>query len=135
MQASIWKSLSLSFHQLIYLEAMAEGARAEISLKIAEKLAGANTGIIVMTRKEIALIKPAKRELLTEVTPLLTHGENPELSGAANVVKLVETKDKGRFVVADQGLKTGDVVLAENPVAACLLPNFFGTNCHHCFKR
>ncbi|XP_023169881.2 SET and MYND domain-containing protein 4 [Drosophila hydei] len=115
--------------------AMAEGARAEISLKIAEKLAGANTGIIVMTRKEIALIKPAKRELLTEVTPLLTHGENPELSGAANVVKLVETKDKGRFVVADQGLKTGDVVLAENPVAACLLPNFFGTNCHHCFKR
>lgn len=114
---------------------MAEGARAEISLKIAEKLAGANTGIITITRKEIALIKPAKREQLTEVIPELTHGENPELSGAAKVVKLVETKDKGRFVVADQGLKTGDVVLAEDPVAACLLPNFFGTNCHHCFKR
>lgn len=114
---------------------MAEGARAEISLKIAEKLAGSNTAIIAASRKEITQIKPAKREQPKELAPALAHGENPALSGAANVVKLVETKEKGRFVVANEGLKTGDVVLCENPVAACLLPNFFGTNCHHCFKR
>ncbi|EDV96102.1 SET and MYND domain-containing protein 4 [Drosophila grimshawi] len=115
---------------------MAESARAEISLKIAEKLAGAETAIIAACRKDIAGLKAVKREPAQKaLAPALAHGENPALSGAANVVKLVETKDKGRFVVANEGLKTGDVVLSENPVAACLLPNFFGTNCHHCFKR
>ncbi|XP_034659633.1 SET and MYND domain-containing protein 4 [Drosophila subobscura] len=115
--------------------AMGEGARAEISLKIAEKLAGADTSHIAKMRTEIAGTKPVPKEPSTEQVPQLAHGENPELSGAANVVKLVETKEKGRFVVASEGLKTGDVVLCENPVAACLIPAFFGTHCHHCFKR
>ncbi|SPP87417.1 SET and MYND domain-containing protein 4 [Drosophila guanche] len=114
---------------------MGEAARAEISLKIAEKLAGADTSHIAKMRTEIAGIKPVPKEPSTEEVPQLVHGENPELSGAANVVKLVETKEKGRFVVASEGLKTGDVVLCENPVAACLIPAFFGTHCHHCFKR
>lgn len=115
---------------------MGEGARAEISLKIAEKMPGADSAIIAASRKEISTLKPAKRQQPKEgVVPELTHGENPSLSSAANVVKLVDTKEKGRFVVANEGVKTGDVVLCENPVAACLLPSFFGTNCHHCFKR
>ncbi|XP_068149660.1 SET and MYND domain-containing protein 4 [Drosophila tropicalis] len=114
---------------------MGEKARSEISLKIAEKLAGSDAGLIIASRKEIANIKPKEKEESRELLPELTHGPNPELSGAAQGVKLVETKEKGRFVVANGGLKTGDVVLCENPVAACLLPSFFGTNCHHCFKR
>lgn len=115
---------------------MGETARTEISLKIAEKLAGADSKFVAACRKEIAALSPGKREKSKEaLVPTLTHGENPALSGAANVVKLVDTKEKGRFVVANEGLKTGDVVLCENPVAACLLPSFFGTNCHHCFKR
>ncbi|XP_022225325.2 SET and MYND domain-containing protein 4 [Drosophila obscura] len=115
--------------------AMGEGARAEISLKIAEKLAGSDTSHIAICRKEIAGIKPVQKVSSTEQVPQLAHGENSELNGAANVVKLVETKEKGRFVVASEGLKTGDVVLCENPVAACLIPSFFGTHCHHCLKR
>ncbi|XP_034105581.1 SET and MYND domain-containing protein 4 [Drosophila nasuta] len=117
---------------------MGEKARAEISLKIAEKLAGADSALIAACRKEVAAAQHAKPERAQHkeaVVPALTHGENPALSGAANVVKLVDTKEKGRFVVANEGIKTGDVVLCENPVAACLLPSFFGTNCHHCFKR
>ncbi|KAM8708839.1 hypothetical protein ACLKA7_015758 [Drosophila subpalustris] len=115
---------------------MGEAARTEISLKIAEKLAGADSKQVAACRKEIAALNPGKQEKPKEaLVPTLTHGENPALSGAANVVKLVDTKEKGRFVVAKEGLKTGDVVLCENPVAACLLPSFFGSNCHHCFKR
>ncbi|EDV38803.1 uncharacterized protein Dana_GF24983 [Drosophila ananassae] len=114
---------------------MGEPAKAEISLKIAEKLPGSDSGHIALCRQEIASVKPPKKEPSTEQVPKLTHGENPELSGASKVVKLVETKDKGRFVVASEGVKTGDVVLCEEPVAACLIPSFFGTNCHHCFKR
>lgn len=114
---------------------MGEPARAEISLKIAEKMAGSDTTHIASCRKEIAAAKPLPKENHTGQVPQLTHGENPELSGASKVVKLVETKEKGRFVVAAEGLRTGDVVLCEDPVAACLIPSFFGTNCHHCFKR
>ncbi|ALC44325.1 Smyd4 [Drosophila busckii] len=115
---------------------MNEGARADISLKIAEKLAGSDTTLIIACRKEMATAKLTMRhQPEQEVVPQLTHGENSDLTGAANVVKLVETKDKGRFIVANEGLRTGDVVLCENPVAACLLPSFFGTNCHNCFKR
>jgi len=113
-----------------------EVARAEISLKIAEKWAGPDSKLITACRKEIAAVNPGKRETSEEaLIPTLTLGENSALSSAANVVKLLDTKEKGRFVVANEGLKTGDVVLCENPVAACLLPSFFGTNCHHCFKR
>ncbi|KAH8274951.1 hypothetical protein KR018_002553 [Drosophila ironensis] len=115
--------------------AMGEPARAEISLKIAEKLPGSDSGHIATCRQELASLKPNRKREPEVQVPQLTHGENPELSGAAKVVKLVETKEKGRFVVAGEGLRTGDVVLCEEPVAACLLPSFFGTNCHHCFKR
>ncbi|KAH8380352.1 hypothetical protein KR009_010174 [Drosophila setifemur] len=115
--------------------AMGESARAEISLKIAEKLAGSDPTHIAICRKEIAAIKPAPKEASSVIEPKLTHGENPELSGASKLVKLVEAKEKGRFVVAGEILRTGDVVLCEEPVAACLEPGFFGTNCHHCFKR
>ncbi|KAH8251003.1 hypothetical protein KR026_004093 [Drosophila bipectinata] len=114
---------------------MGEPAKAEISLKIAEKLPGSDSGHIGVCRQEIASMKPPKKEPPTEQLPKLTHGENPELRGASRVVKLVETKDKGRFVVASEGVRTGDVVLCEDPVAACLIPSYFGTNCHHCFKR
>ncbi|XP_030372757.1 SET and MYND domain-containing protein 4 [Scaptodrosophila lebanonensis] len=114
--------------------AMGEEKRADISLKIAEKLAGADTGHIVACRQELSTITPTTLDPEAK-TPQLTHGENTELRGAANVVKLVETKEKGRFVVASDCLKTGDVLLCENPVAACLAPIFFGSHCHHCFKR
>ncbi|KAH8246284.1 hypothetical protein KR038_011157 [Drosophila bunnanda] len=114
---------------------MGEPARAEISLKIAEKMKGSDPTHIALCRKEIAAVKVEPKKNQAGQVPQLTHGENPELSGAAKVVKLVETKEKGRFVVAAEGLTTGDVVLCEEPVASCLIPSFFGTNCHHCFKR
>ncbi|KAH8397423.1 hypothetical protein KR222_003675 [Zaprionus bogoriensis] len=121
---------------LLPLTAMGESARAEISLKIAEKLAGADNALIAASRKELATLQPAKcQQPPAGVVPALTHGENPALSGAASVVKLVDTKEKGRFVVASECLKTGDVLLSEEPVAACLLPSFYGSHCHHCFKR
>jgi len=114
---------------------MGEPARAEISLKIAEKMTGSDPTHIALCRKEIAAVKGFPKTASSEQVPQLAHGENPELSSASKVVRLVETKDKGRFVVANDGLRTGDVLLSEDPVAACLEPNFFGTHCHNCFKR
>ena len=113
---------------------MGELAKSEISLKIAEKFAGGGNATIDACRLELPLIKATKRKPLKPV-PSVTHGQNEDLRGASTLVKLVETKDKGRFVVANDGVKTGDVVLSEEPVAACLLPTFFGSNCHHCFEK
>lgn len=113
---------------------MGEPARAEISLKIAEKLAPEGLNKIGICRQEIANIKvtPKKKSL---IKPTPAGGENSNLHGASNLVKLVETPDRGKFIVANEGLKTGDVVLSEEPVAACLVPNFFGSHCHNCFAR
>ncbi|XP_037939515.1 SET and MYND domain-containing protein 4-like [Teleopsis dalmanni] len=113
---------------------MGETARAEISLKIAEKLSGGGNALIDSCRKELPLVKRSTKKQRVQV-PNLTHGENQNLRGASNLVKLVETKEKGRFVVANDSVQTGDVVLCEQPVAACLLPNFYGSHCHHCFER
>uniref|UniRef100_A0A0A1X542 SET and MYND domain-containing protein 4 n=1 Tax=Zeugodacus cucurbitae TaxID=28588 RepID=A0A0A1X542_ZEUCU len=113
---------------------MGETARSEISLKIAEKLSGNNIALRDAFGKELSLIKPSEK-LETAVAPALASGENANLRGASNLVKLAETKDRGRFMVAGDNLKTGDVVLCENPVAACLAPNFYGSHCHHCFER
>jgi len=119
----------------LYIAVMGEPARAEISLKIAEKMTGSDPTHIALCRKEIAAVKGIPKAASSEQVPQLAHGENPELSSASKVVRLVETKDKGRFVVANDGLRTGDVLLCEDPVAACLEPTFFGTHCHNCFKR
>lgn len=114
---------------------MGELAKAEISLKIAENFAGGGNALIDGCRKELPFIKVLKKECSKKIVPSLTHGENEGLSGASELVKLVETKDKGRFVVANDAVKTGDVVVSEDPVAACLLPSFSGSNCHHCFEK
>lgn len=113
---------------------MGETAKSEISLKIAEKYAGGGNALIDGCRQELPLIKSCKKKA-QNIAPSVTHGENAVLNGASNLVKLVESKEKGRFVAANDALKTGDVVLSEDPVAACLLPTFFGSNCHHCFTK
>lgn len=113
---------------------MGETARSEISLKIAEKLSGNNIALRDAFGKELSLVKPSEK-IESAVAPPLASGENANLRGASNLVKLAETKERGRFIVAGEHLKTGDVVLCENPVAACLSPNFYGSHCHHCFER
>ncbi|CAD7002729.1 unnamed protein product [Ceratitis capitata] len=112
---------------------LGETARSEISLKIAEKLSG-NIALREAFEKELSLIRSYERSQ-PAVAPPLASGENAALKGASNLVKLAETKEKGRFIVADNYIKTGDVVLCENPLTACLSPTYFGSHCHHCFER
>lgn len=41
----------------------------------------------------------------------------------------------GRYIVANQNIGIGETLVAESPYVACLLPEMFGTHCHHCLKR
>lgn len=113
-------------------------ARAEISLKIAEKFAGDNKHTIQVCRQEWASKKAEKKKQKLKLIgkgPLLANGENPDLKGASHLVKLVESKEKGRFIAAQNEVRTGDVILNEKPIAACLLPSFYGGFCCHCLQK
>lgn len=42
---------------------------------------------------------------------------------------------KGRYATASEAIQSGETLVVEKPYAACLLPEMFGTHCHHCFER
>jgi hypothetical protein len=68
-------------------------------------------------------------------TPTVSCGKNPDMPAASRLVKIVCSPEQGRYAVAADRIATGNTVVVEPPYAACLLPDMFGTHCHHCFVR
>lgn len=89
---------------------MGELSRAEISLKLAENFSSGGNSLIDACRQELPHIKVFKKKEPAKA-PSPTHGENGDLKGASSLVKLVETKEKGRFIVANNEVKTGDLFM------------------------
>ena len=66
----------------------------------------------------------------------------PKLTGASNLthpncsdaVRIKYNNVVGRYVVADQDIKVGDVIMVEKPFASVLFESFHKTHCYHCFK-
>ncbi|XP_044577673.1 SET and MYND domain-containing protein 4-like isoform X2 [Cotesia glomerata] len=69
------------------------------------------------------------------VFPELTGGLHRSLPGISNLVEIQETIEAGKHAVAADDVKIGDVIAHEAPLASCLLPEYYGTHCHHCFVR
>lgn len=67
--------------------------------------------------------------------PRLAGGENPRLPGASSLLEIEETDDAGKRAIAAKEIVPGDALVIEPPLGAVLLPEFFGTHCHHCFSR
>lgn len=67
--------------------------------------------------------------------PCLTSGPHTTLSSASCLVNLASNEKRGNFIVADNNVKTGDVLLVEKPVVSSLLHTHFGTHCLHCMSR
>nr|XP_012154126.1 PREDICTED: SET and MYND domain-containing protein 4 isoform X2 [Megachile rotundata] len=67
--------------------------------------------------------------------PRLAAGENPRLPGASSLLEIEETDDAGKRAIAAKEIVPGDALVVEAPLGAVLLPDFFGTHCHHCFSR
>lgn len=69
--------------------------------------------------------------------------EKPQLNGTTNKclpdasekLTVKSSKNMGRYIVANQNIGIGETLVAESPYVACLLPEMFGTHCHHCLKR
>ena len=65
----------------------------------------------------------------------LTGGVNPRLPTASLLLDIEETEKAGKRVIAAKPIEPGDRLVVEEPFAATLLPEFFGTHCQHCFSR
>ncbi|XP_069700412.1 SET and MYND domain-containing protein 4-like [Periplaneta americana] len=67
--------------------------------------------------------------------PQLSQGKNPDMPAMSRLISVVSSPEQGRYAVAAEHISSGDTIVVEPPYAACLLPDVFGTHCHHCFKR
>lgn len=85
--------------------------------------------------KSIENTKPAKQVNQTKSEPSLLSGPLKDFPNASKALKLVSTDESGRYFVANQDIKPAQTLVVEQPYAACLLPDKFGTHCHHCFVR
>lgn len=65
----------------------------------------------------------------------VTDGPSSNLPNASSLITGKSSPSTGRYAVAQNYIKTGDTLIVEPPYAACLLPDKFGSHCHHCFKR
>lgn len=69
------------------------------------------------------------------VLPAIDGKVNRENSVASAKICLKEDEVKGKFVVAQEEIGSGDVLVVEEPFSACLKPEYFGTHCNRCFDR
>lgn len=74
-----------------------------------------------------------KREFLEK--PQLHEAINKCLPDASEKLTVKSSKNMGRYIVANQNIGIGETLVVESPYVACLLPEMFGTHCHHCLKR
>ena len=54
---------------------------------------------------------------------------------AAAAVDVAHSADEGRYAVATESVKPGDLLVVEKPHASVLMSEKLGTHCTHCLKR
>ncbi|GLV38670.1 SET and MYND domain containing class 4 member 2 [Carabus blaptoides fortunei] len=109
--------------------------RAKVALALAEKLYGKNQADYKKSKESMTVGQLKAKQNNRKVMPELSSGLHEDIDNASSLLSLKETVDLGRLMVARKEISTGDTLVVESPRAACLLPECFGTHCHHCFQR
>lgn len=73
--------------------------------------------------------------ILIFLVPTVSGGPNTKLTNASINIELKTSTDKGNYIVANERLNAGDILLVEDPIGRYLLPKHFGTHCLHCLTR
>ncbi|CAH0564117.1 unnamed protein product [Brassicogethes aeneus] len=118
----------------ICYKALKEVKKSNVAFRIAEQFLGSdkkNLNLEADKNREYAVKKKVDRK----VEPALTGGPHKEYQNASKKISVKRAKGLGRYVVANEGVKTGETLVVESPYSACLLPEMFGTHCYHCFER
>jgi tetratricopeptide (TPR) repeat protein len=93
-------------------------------------------GIVINNKDDTLLdnIELAEEEpqILTPSVSKKPHKKIPEFS---NIIKVEHDEKVGRHVRAEKCVKAGDTLVVEEPLAAVLYPNRYGTNCNYCFGK
>ncbi|XP_067005108.2 SET and MYND domain-containing protein 4 [Anabrus simplex] len=130
---------------------MGQVAKARVSFQVALKIIAQyqveigkdSTSYAITLNQELSNISASEEikepykdpQKADPVLPEVTGVSNPELPAASSRVKIESSEGAGRFAVASTTIKSGDTIVVEGPYAACLLTEYFGSHCHHCFKR
>nr|XP_026500608.1 SET and MYND domain-containing protein 4 [Vanessa tameamea] len=114
-----------------------EPTRAKVSYELAGRLLGNNEQAKIQLAKDIDALdyadKPRHPPDRSDIS--VTGGAKQNIPALSKLLKIVEEEEKGRFAIAGAQIKTGDILLVDNPYAACLLSDFYGSHCLHCFNR
>ncbi|CAG4984739.1 unnamed protein product [Parnassius apollo] len=114
-----------------------EPTRAKVSYELAGRLLGNDEKSKDQLQKDIDSLDYSVLPRHPPDKPgiSLSSGAKLAMPSLSKLLKITEDETKGRFAVANSAVKTGDVLLIDSPYAACLLNDFYGTHCLHCFKR
>ncbi|XP_054273214.1 SET and MYND domain-containing protein 4 isoform X2 [Macrosteles quadrilineatus] len=114
-----------------------EPMRAKVALQVALKTLPPEDNSwrnkIEEALKSLSNDKPQLTSPADDVT--LLEGPHPHLKGLSSALSLCSDEQAGRYIVARQPIRSGDVLAVEPAHIACLLPDKFGSHCHHCFAR
>lgn len=113
------------FHKLTGLDALRKAKLQTDLQKIEENL------------KSLNLKNNSKKNPLPFIQQNLNENSNQIERSTSAKCKLVESNEArtGKYFVAGEEIETGEVVLIEKAICACLYPKSFGTNCNYCFAR
>ena len=65
----------------------------------------------------------------------LTTERHPTYIAASQAIDVGYSDDTGRYMVAAQEIRTGDVLMVEEPYASVLFSDFYGSHCYRCMAR
>ena len=77
---------------------------------------------------------PLGCEEVVLVPPELEGGRAADFPSLSSRVRIEQSKEAGRFGVAEQMIRVGDVIAVEKPYASVMNPDKYATHCHHCYK-
>ncbi|KAL0129154.1 hypothetical protein PUN28_004087 [Cardiocondyla obscurior] len=84
---------------------------------------------------EMSRLSSSKERCGDEGVTSLNGAVNSELRWSSGALEIRETTTAGKHAVATAEIHPGDILLVEPPLAGCLLPEFYGTHCQHCYAR
>ncbi|KYM93842.1 SET and MYND domain-containing protein 4 [Cyphomyrmex costatus] len=111
------------------------GSNSLLVTKLQDEMPG-----ISQTVAKLCLLRGLRIKLKTcnsaggDGTPL-NGAVNSELRWSSGALEIRETTTAGKHAVATAEIHPGDILLVEPPLAGCLLPEFYGTHCQHCYAR
>lgn len=73
---------------------------------------------------------------LTNTTrlPEVRDGPGEDYISLSKRIRVEQSPESGRYVVAGSHIQVGDILAVEEPYASVMNPKKYGTHCHHCYK-